>query len=112
MYKQELLAWREVTKLGKGGGEGRQKRKRYCTTAQQENEYNQADIIQLGIEAHNYTLLDNICSSTVGVEKWLENYVNSLNQKDKGKIKQAVGQKTFKLGSGERLKSKGQYGLP
>lgn len=74
--------------------------------------YNKGDIVQLGIDAHNCAVLDSACSSTVCGKHWLENYVNSLNEKEKLKIKQTVGQRTFKFGGGERLKSTGEYNLP
>ena len=73
---------------------------------------NKRDIVQLSIDAHNCAVLDSACSSTVCSKNWLENYVNSLNEKDKMKIKQTVGQRTFKFGGGERLKSTGEYSIP
>ena len=74
--------------------------------------YRKGDITQLGIEAQNCAVLDSACSSTVCGVDWLENYLNSLNQVDKKKIKQTVGQRTFKFGGGERLKSKAEYSIP
>ena len=74
--------------------------------------YQKGDITQLGIDAHNCAVLDSACSSIVCGESWQENYLNSLTEVDKQKIKQTVGQRTFKFGGGERLKSKGEYSLP
>ena len=74
--------------------------------------YRKGDITQLGIEAQNCAVLDSACNSTVCGIDWLENYLNSLNQVDKKKIKQKVGQRTFKFGGGERLKSKAEYSIP
>ena len=74
--------------------------------------YHKEGTAQLGIDARNCAVLDSACSSTVCGEIWLENYLNSLDHKDRRKIKRSIGQKTFKFGGGERLKSEGQYNLP
>ena len=74
--------------------------------------YHKGDIAQLGIDARNCAVLDSACSSTVCGEIWLENYLNSLDHEDRRKIKRFIGQKTFKFGGGERLKSKGEYNFP
>ena len=52
--------------------------------------YNKGDIVQLGIDAHNCAVLDSACSSSVCGKHWLENYVNSFNEKEKMKIKQTA----------------------
>ena len=70
------------------------------------------DIAQLGIDARNCAVLDSACRSTVCGVIWLENYLNSLDHEDRRKIKRSIGQKKFKFGGGERLKSKGEYNLP
>ena len=74
--------------------------------------YHKEDIAQLGIDARNCAVLDSACSSTVCGDIWLENYLNSLDHEDRRQIKRSMGQKTFKFGGGERLKSKGEYNLP
>ena len=74
--------------------------------------YHKGDISQLSVDARNCAVLDSACSSTVCGQNWLENYLNSLSEADKQKIHQNVGQRTFKFGGGERLKSKGEYRLP
>ena len=74
--------------------------------------FQNGDITQLGIDARNCAVLDSACSSTICGKSWLENFLNSLTEVDKQKIKQTVGQRTFKFGGGERLKSKGEYSLP
>ena len=73
---------------------------------------NKGDIAQLGIDAQNCAVLDSACSSTVCGENWLQNYLSSLNQMDKKRIKQSAGKRTFKFGGGERLRSKGEFKLP
>ena len=70
--------------------------------------YHKGDIAQLGIDARNCEVLDSACSSTVCGDIWLENYLNPLDHEDRRNIKRSIGQKTFKFGGGERLKSKGQ----
>ena len=74
--------------------------------------YDKRGITQLGINAHNCAVLDSACSSTVYGETWLENYLNLMNCQDRRKMKQTVGQKTFKFGGGETMRSKGEYCLP
>ena len=74
--------------------------------------YDKREIAQLGIDARNCAVLDSACSSTVCGETWLENYLNSMNPQDRRKMKHTVGQKTFKFGGGEIMRSKGEYSLP
>ena len=74
--------------------------------------YDKREIAQLGIDARNCAVLDSACSSTVCGETWLENYLNSMNPQDRRKMKQTVGQKMFKFGGGEIMRSKGEYSLP
>ena len=69
------------------------------------------DIAQLGIDARNCAVLYSACSSTVCGVIWLENYLNSLDHENRRKIKRFIGQKTFKFGGEECLKSKGEYNL-
>ena len=69
--------------------------------------YHKGDIAQSGIDAGICAILDSACSSTVCGDIWLENYLNSLDHEDRRKIKCSIGQKTFKFGGGEHLKSKG-----
>ena len=45
-------------------------------------------------------------------ENWIGSYINSLNEDDRKKIRQTVGEKTFKFGGGTRIKSKAEYCLP
>ena len=74
--------------------------------------YNKGEISQLGIDARNCAVLDSACSSTVCGEMWLDNYLNSLSDGDRKRVRKNVGHKTFKFGGGERLQSKGEYSLP
>ena len=74
--------------------------------------YHKGDIAQLGIDARNCALLDSACISTVCGEIWLENYLSSPDHEDRRKLKRFIGQKSFKFGGRERLKSKGEYNRP
>ena len=74
--------------------------------------YNKGEISQLGTDARNCAVLDSACSSTVCGEMWLDNYLNSLSDGDRKRVRKNVGHKTFKFGGGERLQSKGEYSLP
>ena len=74
--------------------------------------YHKGDISQLSIDARSCAILDSACSSSACGENWQEHYLNSLHETDKYKIQQTVGQRIFKFGGGERLKSKGEYSLP
>ena len=74
--------------------------------------YNKQEIQQLGVDARNCAVLDSACSSTVCGENWLDSYIHSLDECDRKKVRQTVGEKIFKFGCGTRLKSKGEYHLP
>ena len=74
--------------------------------------YNNEEVLRLGIDAQNCAVLDSACSSTVCGNKWIKNYIQSLDPSDKNKIKQIEGQRVFKFGGGTCLKSKGEYSLP
>ncbi|MCG7877703.1 MAG: transposase [Candidatus Thiodiazotropha endolucinida] len=74
--------------------------------------YNTEEVRRLGIDASNCAVLDSACSSTVCGDRWINNYIESLDMNDKEKVKQSKGQKVFKFGGGTRLMSKGEYSLP
>ena len=74
--------------------------------------YNKASVQQLGVEARNCAVLDCACSSTVCGENWLAGYLASLEPQDREKVVRAPGEKVFKFGGGEKLKSKGAYHIP
>ena len=60
--------------------------------------YNTEEVQHLGIDARNYAVLDSACSSTVYGDKWINNYIQSLDNRDRLKIKQRDSQKVFKFG--------------
>ena len=74
--------------------------------------FNKASVSQLSVEARNCAVLDSACSSTVCGKNWLDCYVESLNEEDRDKIVYEEGQKVFKFGGGEKLKSAGSYSIP
>ena len=65
----------------------------------------QKESIQMGV-------LDSACSSTVAGEKWFNDYLDSLERKDREKIIKTPGSRTFRFGGGTVLKSKGEYIIP
>ena len=68
--------------------------------------------VRLGIYARNRTVSDSACSSTVCRDKWINNYIQSLDNRDRPKIKQRDSQRVFKFGGVTCLKSKCEYSLP
>ena len=50
--------------------------------------------------------------STVCGDKWINNYIQSLDNRDRLKIKQRDSLRVFKFGGGVCLKSKCEYSLP
>ena len=73
--------------------------------------YNKDEICQLGIDARNCAILDSACSSTVCGRSWIDGYINSLNEGDRKKIRQTVGERTFKFCGVTRLKLTAEFGL-
>ena len=71
--------------------------------------YDTGEVRRLGIDAQNCAVLDSACSNTVCSDKWINNYIQSLDNNDKLKVKQNDGQRVFKFGGGTCLKSKGEY---
>ena len=63
-------------------------------------------------EARKCAVLDSACSSTVCGESWLEDYLMSLDEKEREKVSYVPSDKMFKFGGGERLKSGGHYIIP
>ena len=74
--------------------------------------YKTEEVQRLGIDAGNCAVLDSTCSSTVCGDKWINNYIQSLDSIDKTKVKQKDGHRVFKFGGGTCLKSKSEYSLP
>ena len=57
-------------------------------------------------------ILDSACSSTVCGKKWLDGYIDSLDQSDKRYIKQTVSRRMFVFGGGNQLRSDAEFCLP
>ena len=70
------------------------------------------NIAQLGIEAQNSAVLDSACSSTVCGKAWFDAYLNSLSPENHQKVIKMEGEKVFRFGGGEKLKSIGLYIIP
>ena len=69
-------------------------------------------IAQLGIEAQNSAVLDSACSSTVCGKAWFDAYLDSLSPENHQKVIKMEGEKVFRFGGGEKLKSIGLYIIP
>ena len=70
------------------------------------------EVQRLGIDACNWAVLDSACSSTVCGDKWINNYIKSLDSIDKTKVKQKDDHRVFQFGGGTCFKSKSEYSLP
>ena len=70
------------------------------------------NLSEMGCEGRNCAVLDSACSSTVCGDKWLECYLESLDEQDSAEVKSEPGTKWFKFGGGERLKSQRAYTIP
>ena len=66
--------------------------------------YNKEEIHQLGVDARNCAVLDSACSNTVCGENWLDSCIQSLDECDRKKARQTVGEKTLNFGGGTSLK--------
>ena len=60
----------------------------------------------------NCAILDSACSSTVCGKKWLDGYIDSLDQSDKRNIQQTGSRRMFMFGGGNQLRSDGEFLLP
>lgn len=74
--------------------------------------YNKQEVTQLGVEAGNCAVLDSACTSNVCGEDWMENYVASLDSRDRATVIHHTGSRVFKFGGGTTLKSVGEYDIP
>lgn len=66
----------------------------------------------LGDEAVKCVVLDCACSSTVCGEKWLDDYIQSLNKSEKLSLQRQHSDRMFRFGGGEILKSQGAFDIP
>ena len=67
---------------------------------------------QQDMDLGNCAILDSACSSTVCGKKWLNNYIDSLDQSDKRNIQQTGSRRMFLFGGGNKLRSDGEFCLP
>ena len=63
-------------------------------------------------ESKNCAVIDTGCAKTVCGKNWLEEYVNSLSDFEKGLIKSESSGSTFKFGDGVTVKSLNKVTLP
>ena len=71
-----------------------------------------ASISLLGVEARKCAVIDIKCSSTVCGKDWLDDYVDSLSEDDRGKVTREMGKRVFKFGAGEKFESLAEIHLP
>ena len=64
------------------------------------------------MDSGNCAILNSACSSTVCRKKWLNNYIDSLDQSDKRNIQQTGSRRMFLFGGGNKLRSDGEFCLP
>ena len=74
--------------------------------------YDQTEIQRLGHESRNCAVLDTACTSTVCGDRWLQCYLDTLSEEQLKKIREFPGEKLFKFGGGECLKSIKRLLLP
>ena len=75
--------------------------------------HNPRDLQVFTTEAMNCTVLDSACSSTVCGRRWLEGFLDSLNDNELEQIKSSDSDKVFRFGCSSRLLFlEGQYELP
>ena len=67
---------------------------------------------QQDVDLGSCAILDSACSSTVCGKKWLEGYINSLDQSDKRNIKQTGSRRMFVFGGGNKVRSEAEFCLP
>ena len=63
-------------------------------------------------ESRNCAVLDSACSSTVCGERWMQCFLDSLDEDKLPKVVRSAGGKVFKFGGGETLESKVSYQIP
>lgn len=63
------------------------------------------EVSLLAYEASNKGVLDCGCSSSVSGEEWIDSYIGTLSNEDKVSVVYGPGEKFFKFGGGEILKS-------
>ena len=67
---------------------------------------------QHNIDLGNCAILDSACRSTMCGKKWLDGYIDSLDQSDKRKIQQTGSRSILVFGVGNHWRSCGELCLP
>ena len=78
-----------------------------CASSQADN-----NLQSLVNESKGYAILDSGCSTTVCGEKWLENFVESLSDEERFKIKIEPSAQNFTFGDGKTVVSKRKVTVP
>ena len=73
---------------------------------------NNLDDWQQDMDLGSCAILESACSSTVCGKKWLDCFIDSLDQCDKGDIQQTGSRRMFVFGRGNQLRSDGEFCLP
>ena len=77
-----------------------------CASSQTDN------LQKLLEESEGHAILDSGCSTTVCGEHWLGNFVQSLSDEDRFKIKIEPSSQTFTFGDGNTVTSKRKVTIP
>ena len=70
------------------------------------------EIAMLGKEVAQMAVIDSACSSNVAGKRWMEQYIESLSDKERGTVEKQKSDRVFKFGGGTRLLSQGEYIIP
>ena len=74
--------------------------------------FNKESVNTFSREAKNCAALDLACTSTVCGVQWLEDYLASLSESQRKRVKNTNSGKIFKFGDGEHLQSAGEFQIP
>ena len=69
-------------------------------------------IAELGKESQNSMVLDSACTRTVCGQHWLDCYLAALDETSRAMVKEEPGEKRYKFGGGEILRSKKVVHIP
>lgn len=97
-----------------GQGSSQQDNKPVIRGKKNEVYYGNADesIKSISYEVRNHLILDSACSSSVCGQAWFDCFLDSLNDTDRGTVKQEHSNTWFTFGGDECLCSKFRYTIP
>ena len=76
------------------------------------DDFNDNTFLTLTCDTFNVAILDSGAPKSVGGEKWLNNYLNTLSQKDKESVTYEHSNNYYKFGSGSKIKAKRNVTIP